>query len=127
MDTLTLSGSYADLHGAVPVVWEIASSKRVGWQGRFEVAATIRGIRVSGAGFNGLSSEAASTGLATNGAGDLDNCTITVRIPARIADSHREDGELELNSSWAPGNTSRSSRPPSRLVSRPTPTSRRSS
>ncbi len=96
MDEMMLSGSYADVDGAVPVVWKIASSGRVGWAGRFEVSATIRGIRVSGVGFHGLACDGPRTGLSTNAAGELDNCTLTARIPTTIADGRREDGELVL-------------------------------
>jgi hypothetical protein len=95
MDALTLDGSYADSAGVVPVVWTIASSERVGWAGRFEITATIRGARVSGAGFESLDCDDRAEGISVNAAGELDNCTLTVRVPAAMADGY-PDGRLVL-------------------------------
>jgi len=61
---------------------------------RFDVAATIRGIRVSGAGFDDLACEAPAAGLSTNSAGELVDCTLIARSPALIDD---QVGELVLD------------------------------
>jgi|SRR5712671_6807192 len=51
---MTLPGTYSDDRGSTPVTWTIASSVRPGWDGRFEVTGTVRGVRVSGAHFGAL-------------------------------------------------------------------------
>ena len=81
---MVLSGSYEDAVGLTPVVWTIGPFERSGWEGRFEVNATIRGVQVSGAGFNSLEPEEPADDLSLNQAGELDHCTLTVDVPARI-------------------------------------------
>ncbi|WP_233149983.1 hypothetical protein [Kineosporia sp. A_224] len=78
---MILSGSLTDDIGTERVAWSIADSARPGWGGRYEVTAEIRGVRVSGSDFTGLEPDSPTTALPLNGAGEIDNCELTVLVP----------------------------------------------
>lgn len=81
---MTLPGMYSDDRDSTPVTWTIASSVRPGWDGRFEVAGTVRGVRVSGIHFGALESEGPPGDLPVNAAGELARGTVTAQIPVII-------------------------------------------
>jgi hypothetical protein len=81
---MTLPGTYSDDRGSTPVTWTIASSVRPGWDGRFEVTGTVRGVRVSGIHFGALECDDAPGDLPVNAAGELARGTVTAQIPVII-------------------------------------------
>lgn len=66
MDLLQLEGRYLDRLGEESVLWTIGPSLRVGWEGRYEIEATIRGVHVSGADFDGLEADEPTGRLCLN-------------------------------------------------------------
>jgi Family of unknown function (DUF6304) len=82
VEPMTLPGTYSDDQGSTPVTWTIASSVRPGWDGRFEVTGTVRGVRVSGAHFGALECDDPPGDLPVNAAGELARGTVTVQAPA---------------------------------------------
>ena len=84
MEPMTLPGAYSDDRGSTPVTWTIASSARPGWDGRFEVAGTVRGVRVSGIHFGALECDDPRGDLPVNAAGELARGTVTVQVPVII-------------------------------------------
>ena len=93
---LHLEGTYRDAVGSEDVVWTLATSSRAGWTGRYEISATIRAIEVSGAGFDGLAPDVPSGSLSLNSAGELDDCTLIVRVPATVRPADTSYLELEM-------------------------------
>lgn len=94
--TSRLQGTYRDDAGTEGVVWVIASSSRAGWQGRYETTATIRSIEVSGADFDGLEPTVPSGLLSLNAAGELDDCVLTLKVPATVRPVDVAHLELEM-------------------------------
>jgi len=82
VEPMTLPGTYSDDRGSTAVTWTIASSVRPGWDGRFEVTGTVRGVRVSGAHFGALECDDPPGDLPVNPAGELARGTVTVQAPA---------------------------------------------
>jgi hypothetical protein len=81
---MTLPGTYSDGRGSTSVTWTIVSSGRAGWDGRFEVAGTVRGVRVSGPHFGALECDGPSEAVSVNAAGELARCIVTVQVPVII-------------------------------------------
>lgn len=104
MHPVLLVGSYEDAAGSERVVWSVESSTRPGWDGRFEVIGQVRGVRVSGIGFDALEPDSPTRALSLNGAGELDQCTIVGCTPATVngADSAVLQLRMELSGGAAP-------------------------
>lgn len=84
MEPMTLPGTYSDGRGSTSVTWTIASSTRPGWDGRFEVTGTVRGVRVSGPRFGALECDGPSAAVPVNAAGELARCIVTAQVPVII-------------------------------------------
>ena len=89
MRPLRFEGTYVDVVGSEPVTWQIRSSARRGWDGRYEISTTIRGVDVRGFDFDGLEPvdrDAAVTGrmLALNAACELADCVLTGQLPCTV-------------------------------------------
>ena len=86
MRELRLPGGFQDSRGTSTCTWVIGDSRLPGWQGRFDVAATVRGIAVHAAAFDGLEpddvSEAAGV-LDLNTAGELRG-VVTGQLPVQL-------------------------------------------
>jgi hypothetical protein len=96
MQPMILSGSLTDHHGTEHFTWSIADSERPGWNGRYQVTADIRGERVSGTDFTGLEPDSTTTALPLNGAGEISNCELTVRIPMKTLGLTVHEDHLHL-------------------------------
>jgi Family of unknown function (DUF6304) len=86
MEPVRFEGTYLDAIGSEPVSWQIRSSVRPGWDGRYEISTTIRGVEVWGSDFDGLEpvdrDAATSAGLLNLTAwGDVGNCILTGHLP----------------------------------------------
>lgn len=81
-------GSYGDQRGVDAVTWKVCPSTRPGWQRRYEIRSTIRGIDVWGADWEVLGPDepigAAAEALNLNAAGDLDDCVLRGDLPCQL-------------------------------------------
>jgi hypothetical protein len=82
MRMLSFPGSYEDDAGFEQLTWQIRSSAREGYDGRYEISARIRGIEIWGVDFDGLepsdpSAAGARDRLHMNTAGELSACVLT--------------------------------------------------
>jgi Family of unknown function (DUF6304) len=85
---IVFQGQYEDASGVEPVEWRIVSSTRAGWDRRFEVHASIRGVHVWGADFDGLdAAESADAGsrLSLNQADEVSNCLLSGELPCTVS------------------------------------------
>ncbi len=107
---MSFSGTYADQRGIEDVVSVVQSSAAPGWQRRFEVRTTIRGIEVWGADFDGLSpddeSEEVSHLFNLAPDGSLAECVFSGEMPCIVeVDGVRREiavrFELDLRASAA--------------------------
>jgi hypothetical protein len=85
METLSFPGTYRDARGVDAIIWLIGASTRSGWERRFEIRSTIRGVRVWGSDFDGLEPEEPSlpevNRLHLDAAGELTECVLGGDLP----------------------------------------------
>lgn len=82
-------GTYEDGRGVDPVTWRIEPSSRPGWQRRYEIRTTIRGVAVWGGDLDGLSSEDEDSNhgnvLSLGSHGDLSDCVLRGDLPCTVS------------------------------------------
>jgi hypothetical protein len=88
MKPMTFPGSYADQHGVENVTWVVQSSTAPGWERRFEVRTTVRGVEVWGGDFDGLSPDDESQEVRElvnlDASGSLSECVLGGLLPCHI-------------------------------------------
>jgi hypothetical protein len=81
-------GTFEDHDGAETLTWQIRSSDRPGWGGRYEIRTRIRSVDVWGADFDGLEPDDAGAAdggvLPINSAGELTRCLLTGDLPCTV-------------------------------------------
>ena len=88
MEPIVFPGQYVDASGTEAIEWTITPSTRPGWDRRFEVHTSIRGVHVWGADFDGLDADDipdAHTRVTLNRAGEVSDCLLSGDLPCAVS------------------------------------------